>query len=86
MIQPFRLHLPKNASQRRVIAQRGYERSIDRLNAAVTVEERDAALAEVQRKKRAYGAILLSEDRMARPWMYDKGRRGVRARNRPSMP
>lgn len=76
---PFRIHLPQGASRRRTIAQRGYEAAVNQLNAAKTPEEMSEALELVERKKRTYGAILLSGDRMARPEIYDKGRRALRA-------
>ena len=67
----FNLYLPPDASKARRIAQRKYEDAIKALSSS-TGELVPMALAEVDRARRNFGAILLREDRQRRPHIYTK--------------
>lgn len=66
--QSFNLYLPPDASKERRIVHRKYVAAIE----ALAAEHGDpaAALAGVERARKNYGAILLREDRQARPHIY----------------
>lgn len=67
----FRLYKPANASTARRLAQRRYEEAIDRVASADAVSYPER-LAEVERARRNYGFVLLREDRLLRPHIYEK--------------
>jgi hypothetical protein len=67
----FALYLPPDASEARRIAQCKYEDAIIAL-ASSEDEAHLTALAEVERARRNYGAVLLREDKQHRPHIYAK--------------